>query len=77
MQGDKFIENVRHRAYEIWKEAGRPIGFDIDHWLQAETECRTEMAVQKALEPSPEPPEKQPKPARTSRPRQKPKRSKS
>ena len=26
------------RAYSIWEQAGRPHGFDLDHWLRAERE---------------------------------------
>jgi hypothetical protein len=74
MQGNEYTDKVRRRAYEIWEAAGRPMGCDIDHWLQAETECRTKMTAGK--EPGPKAPEKQPKPARTSRPGQKPKRPK-
>lgn len=28
-------EQIRHRAYEIWEEEGRPTGADLRHWLQA------------------------------------------
>jgi len=29
---------IRERAYAIWKQEGRPIGKDLDHWLRAEAE---------------------------------------
>lgn len=28
------------RAYRLWEAAGRPIGRDVEHWLQAEAELR-------------------------------------
>jgi hypothetical protein len=27
---------IRARAYELWEEAGRPIGRDLEFWLEAE-----------------------------------------
>jgi hypothetical protein len=27
---------VRARAYELWEEAGRPLGRDVEFWLEAE-----------------------------------------
>jgi hypothetical protein len=38
MTDDRRIEFVRVRAYHIWENSGRPIGQDLDHWLQAEFE---------------------------------------
>jgi len=35
-------ERVRHRAYRIWQQEGRPEGRDIDHWEQAEQEIERE-----------------------------------
>jgi hypothetical protein len=31
-------EKVTQRAFEIWEQAGRPEGQDLDHWLMAEAE---------------------------------------
>ena len=31
-------DRIRHRAYQIWENAGRPDGRDLEHWLQAEHE---------------------------------------
>ena len=31
-------ERIRLRAHQLWEEAGRPHGYDLDHWLQAEKE---------------------------------------
>jgi hypothetical protein len=29
---------IEKRAYELWIEAGRPVGFELDFWLKAEKE---------------------------------------
>lgn len=42
MAENEFIEVIRRRAYQIWEGAGRPNGLDIDHWLQAEAEYRSQ-----------------------------------
>jgi hypothetical protein len=76
MQAENFTDRIRRRAYEIWEAAGRPNGCDINHWLQAEMECRTKMTAGKEPDRSPEASENQPKRTRTSRPRQEPKRPK-
>ncbi len=31
-------EKVQVRAHQLWEEAGRPAGCDLEHWLQAEKE---------------------------------------
>ncbi|MBI3418403.1 MAG: DUF2934 domain-containing protein [Verrucomicrobia bacterium] len=31
---------IERRAREIFERAGRPIGCDLDHWLQAEADYR-------------------------------------
>ena len=31
-------EKIRIRAHQLWEQAGRPHGHDVDHWLQAERE---------------------------------------
>ena len=31
-------EEVAQRAYHLWEAAGRPVGQDLEHWLQAEEE---------------------------------------
>lgn len=33
-------EEISKKAREIWEREGRPIGRDIEHWLQAELEMR-------------------------------------
>lgn len=36
------VEAVQLRSYRIWESEGRPIGRDVDHWLQAEAELASE-----------------------------------
>lgn len=31
-------EQISKRAYEIWNERGRPLGHEVEHWLEAERE---------------------------------------
>ena len=35
-----LTSQIRLRAYELWEEAGRPVGQDREHWLQAEREVQ-------------------------------------
>lgn len=42
-------DKIRQRAYELWEQSGRTDGSEMDFWLQAEREVRTEAA--------PEPPQ--------------------
>ena len=35
---DEKIENLRNRAYQIWQSKGRPLGRDLEDWLEAERE---------------------------------------
>lgn len=30
-------EETRQLAYRLWQEEGRPDGYDVQHWLKAET----------------------------------------
>jgi Protein of unknown function (DUF2934) len=36
-------ERVRHRAYELWEEAGRPAGRAEEFWRQARAEVEAEI----------------------------------
>jgi hypothetical protein len=38
MQGTEMTrdEEIRQVAYRLWQEAGRPDGYDVQHWLEAE-----------------------------------------
>ncbi|MBR1251774.1 DUF2934 domain-containing protein [Bradyrhizobium sp. AUGA SZCCT0169] len=31
-------EEIRARAHELWEQQGRPVGRDVEFWLQAEQE---------------------------------------
>ncbi|MGY3696106.1 hypothetical protein ACVIGA_006186 [Bradyrhizobium sp. USDA 3240] len=42
-------DKIRQRAYELWEQSGKTEGSEMDFWLQAEREVRTEAA--------PEPPQ--------------------
>lgn len=53
---------VALRAYAIWESEGRPHGYDLDHWLRAETELGSKPAAQKI---------QRRKTQRTSKPRKK------
>ena len=35
-------ERIRTRAYEIWEAEGRPLGREVEHWLQAAQELAAE-----------------------------------
>lgn len=38
---DDFEYHVRHRAYELWVEAGRPDGKHLEFWEAAEREMKS------------------------------------
>jgi hypothetical protein len=48
-----FEERVRRRAYELWEEAGRPVGRADDYWRQARAELEGKAAER---DPSDRPP---------------------
>ena len=39
------FERIRERAYDIWDRNPRPEGYDVEFWLMAERELRTETAT--------------------------------
>ena len=43
-----LMEQIQHRAYEIWLSEGCPIGRERIHWVRAEAEFRERFAVQNA-----------------------------
>jgi hypothetical protein len=43
---------VRLMAYQLWEEAGHPIGHDLDFWFKAEAQMR---AIAKTAPPAPAP----------------------
>jgi len=40
------FERIRERAYDIWDRNHRPEGYDVEFWLMAERELRTETAAE-------------------------------
>jgi hypothetical protein len=36
---------VKARAYELWEEAGRPAGRDVEFWLEAERQVKQRLEV--------------------------------
>ena len=38
---------VRARAYELWEQAGRPAGQDLEFWLEAERQLEEEREERK------------------------------
>ncbi len=52
---DQDIEQkIRDRAYQLWQQAGSPLGRDDDFWLQAHAEhyCKIEAELDQAGEDS-------------------------
>jgi hypothetical protein len=43
-----LMEQIQHRAYEIWLSEGCPMGRERIHWVRAEAEFRERFAVQNA-----------------------------
>jgi hypothetical protein len=39
-------DQIATRAYEIWEAHGRPQGYDLNHWLQAEAELASGQITQ-------------------------------
>jgi hypothetical protein len=36
----RLKEKIRRRAWELWEQEGRPVGRDVEFWLQAERELQ-------------------------------------
>ncbi len=45
------FEQIRERAYELWERNHRPEGLEIEFWLLAERELRSERERRRAAEP--------------------------
>lgn len=43
-------EIIRKRSYEIWKREGCPAGRDLENWLRAEMELKSEFCM-RAMDP--------------------------
>ena len=49
MQKDrKTSDKIQKRAYQIWEAEGRPDGYDLAHWRQAEREMAPAKPVRAA-----------------------------
>ena len=61
MQGTEMNrdEEIRQVAYKLWQEEGYPHGYEVQHWLKAETIWLDEARPKKEPE--------QPKPVRSTR----------
>jgi hypothetical protein len=35
-------DKIKPRAYELWDRRGRPEGYDLEFWFQAERELKSE-----------------------------------
>jgi hypothetical protein len=33
-------ESIASRAYTLWEQAGKPLGRDVEYWLQAESQLK-------------------------------------
>jgi Protein of unknown function (DUF2934) len=42
-------DKIRSRAREIWEENGRPVGRDVEFWLEAEREFREAQALTREI----------------------------
>ena len=38
LKAESLEEETRRRAHELWQDAGRPAGRDLEFWLRAERE---------------------------------------
>jgi hypothetical protein len=44
-EGEKTLEErIRHRAYELWEQAGRPPGQSEKYWQQARAELEADVS---------------------------------
>jgi len=46
-------ERIRQYAYALWEAAGRPLGRDLDYWLQAEKEALDKKTAPAGMTASP------------------------
>ena len=53
MSNDVTKEQVRARAMDLWEQRGRPVGYDLEFWFQAERELKGEGAT-KGISPNAE-----------------------
>lgn len=60
-------QSVELRSYQIWEEAGRPDGCDMEHWLQAEAELASLPVKKPRAKKAAAPKAKKPAAAKTKR----------
>ncbi len=53
MARDDILEPIRIRAYQLWEQAGRPEGGDLEYWERARQEIEAEEAALAPPEPAP------------------------
>ena len=46
MARDDVLALIRERAYQLWEQAGRPEGGDLEFWERARKQLEQEQAVQ-------------------------------
>ena len=47
MAKDDVLTAIRERAYQLWEQAGRPEGGDLEFWERARTQVEAEQAAQR------------------------------
>ena len=52
MEAARLESSIRHRAYAIWEEEGRPDGREWDHWERASQEVMK--PAPRMIEPTPQ-----------------------
>lgn len=45
MARDDVLDPIRDRAYQLWEQAGRPEGGDLEFWERARQEIEAEQAA--------------------------------
>ncbi len=45
MARDDVLDPIRDRAYQLWEQAGRPEGGDLEFWERARQEIESEQAA--------------------------------
>ena len=53
IEGREAEEQIRLRAYELYRERGGRVGDDMADWLQAEREYRERVRASDAIKPNP------------------------
>jgi Protein of unknown function (DUF2934) len=48
MAKDDVLTAIRERAYQLWEQAGRPEGGDLEFWERARAQIEAEQAAQRS-----------------------------